>query len=513
MKVGIESILVIILTFSASLFAEKGTTIPITISSNCLNEVLHFKPTIDSKQIVSCYWDFGDASFSADLSPYHAYENTGEYTVNLSVIYTDGTQQNQEYQILVKPFPYASIKHQVICDGPTFFTDNSHSPYPIKKRIWMNNTDTLSKEIYFKENLLSGRHDITLKIEDINGCKDFNNFQININPIPEIELSHKELCANSDNEIEIDFGIEQSLIETKAVKINSIEVHENELSNIRFKKAGSVPIEIFVRDRNGCSDELKDTISILNNQPSYINIEEKNGCSPFNLLAQTRNDADISSSEWILNGELIASSERINTEIIKPGEYKLKSTVMLKNGCSNISHEIDLTVYPNDAINSVVKKEIINNKAFCSIYSSDKNKEKIVDWGDGTINNYTTSASHQYETNGSFLIINKAINDWGCEDSIIHHVSFEKTQKIIVTNVVSPNGDGINDEFEILNSMKERVQLKIYDSTGRLLIQTNNRKWNTLIGNQRAPSGIYFYELSSDEDDFFQYKGQFVIQN
>ncbi len=65
-------------------------------------------------------------------------------------------------------------------------------------------------------------------------------------------------------------------------------------------------------------------------------------------------------------------------------------------------------------------------------------------------------------------------------------------------NSISPNGDGINDYFEIIGELKGK-ELRIFDRWGREVYysQDYQEDWNA----EGAPTGIYYYELFSYDLD------------
>ncbi len=74
---------------------------------------------------------------------------------------------------------------------------------------------------------------------------------------------------------------------------------------------------------------------------------------------------------------------------------------------------------------------------------------------------------------------------------------------IFVPEGFSPNGNGVNDTFEILYTGAERIQLEIYNRWGNLVYKQDNYQndWNGvathgLIIGSELPDGTYFYKVS-----------------
>ena len=66
-----------------------------------------------------------------------------------------------------------------------------------------------------------------------------------------------------------------------------------------------------------------------------------------------------------------------------------------------------------------------------------------------------------------------------------------------MTNSFTPNGDGINDTWNLDFSMYGSAQLSIYSKWGNLVYQINSDiiSWDGNYNNMPLPSGTYYYIL------------------
>ncbi|WP_159452689.1 gliding motility-associated C-terminal domain-containing protein [Pedobacter nyackensis] len=74
---------------------------------------------------------------------------------------------------------------------------------------------------------------------------------------------------------------------------------------------------------------------------------------------------------------------------------------------------------------------------------------------------------------------------------------------VLATNILSPNGDGKNDTWEIKDI--ERFpdnELTIFDISGRALFHTNNYQndWTGHFSGVPLPEGTYFYSIKLKKD-------------
>lgn len=70
--------------------------------------------------------------------------------------------------------------------------------------------------------------------------------------------------------------------------------------------------------------------------------------------------------------------------------------------------------------------------------------------------------------------------------------------QLFVPDVFTPNGDGVNDLFEIKGEMDGEPQMLIYDRWGSVIFRNsvNVRHWNGLINGNSAPAGAYLYRIN-----------------
>ena len=90
-----------------------------------------------------------------------------------------------------------------------------------------------------------------------------------------------------------------------------------------------------------------------------------------------------------------------------------------------------------------------------------------------------------------------------CSESITSSVAVLSLNELIIPNAISPNGDGINDNLEIIGLEKFGSHaLEIYNRLGLKLYETNSYQndWNGYYNGSPLPNGTYFYMLYTDGD-------------
>jgi gliding motility-associated-like protein len=81
--------------------------------------------------------------------------------------------------------------------------------------------------------------------------------------------------------------------------------------------------------------------------------------------------------------------------------------------------------------------------------------------------------------------------------SISNTVSVEKPLTLYAPNAFSPNGDGVNDHFQIKGQGVEDYNLEIYNRWGQMVFQSENinTRWNGEYRGKQAPIGTYVYQV------------------
>ncbi|MES2760564.1 MAG: gliding motility-associated C-terminal domain-containing protein [Bacteroidota bacterium] len=117
-------------------------------------------------------------------------------------------------------------------------------------------------------------------------------------------------------------------------------------------------------------------------------------------------------------------------------------------------------------------------------------------FGDGSTST-SQDPSHTYSGSGTYTVVLNVTNSTGCSNSAVQVI--EIMDDIIVPNVITPNGDGINDLFTIKTSGLKDYQLNIFNRWGTKVFSSSsaNAHWDGKINGNTVPDGVYFYILNA----------------
>jgi gliding motility-associated-like protein len=251
-------------------------------------------------------------------------------------------------------------------------------------------------------------------------------------------------------------------------------------------------------------DACGDTVKTLASKKIMVNPSPKINTLPDSLTLCTGGTPVIfaissctpgTTINWI-GTDKISGTGNINDPVKDTTENPLHLTYMvtaLFNGCRGDTLIIPATINPYPII-TISKSDTIISGRSASITASGGT---TYSWTPESGLNCATCpdpvASPTVTTTYSVTVTGKG----GCSSSDTTTV-YVISSNLVIPNVISPNGDGINDDFAIKNlSYFPGSKLTIYDRWGIAIYESDNYKndWN---GNG-APDGTYYYTLNATD--------------
>ncbi|MEI8204746.1 MAG: gliding motility-associated C-terminal domain-containing protein, partial [Bacteroidota bacterium] len=209
--------------------------------------------------------------------------------------------------------------------------------------------------------------------------------------------------------------------------------------------------------------------------------------------------------DYICQGDtIILTATGASTYLWSPGGSTSNPLIVMPNtstvytvtgtnsfGCTGID-TANAIVYPTPAIDFEANPwgiEVDNPITFTG--SSDV---PVSQWqwnfGDSFTDNSGVVVTHAYASDGTFVVTLKVITDHSCKSAISHSVIIELGLQF--PNVFTPNGDGVNDKFEIigLKPNKENT-LQVFNRWGKKIYEKASYD-NSWTG-EGAADGTYYF--------------------
>ena len=234
------------------------------------------------------------------------------------------------------------------------------------------------------------------------------------------------------------------------------------------------------------------------------------GCYPIQVYFYNNTDiSQVSSCEWDLgNGFYSNNTDTVVTVYNNPGSYHVTLEVTNTEGCKNDTtyfNYVEIYDYPVAGFTSRPNPASILTPTVQFIDTSSQDVV-LFDWtfydstntmiGNDYVQNPTYNFSGVVEQ--QYYIELYVENQNGCSDTVYGTQIVEGEYAFFLPNSFTPNGDGVNDYWEILGLQDyPSHRLEIYNRLGIKLYETINYKndWNGTYNGVKVDNGTYFYQL------------------
>ena len=254
---------------------------------------------------------------------------------------------------------------------------------------------------------------------------------------------------------------------------------------------GSYHAEASISSYNPSSNTLP--VQLRVNETLDISSSGLTVCGPAEpVTLSTNRDLAGEVYDWYRDGVALNQSSTA-LDVSTPGTYQL---VLEMNGCPLPSNEITLNPLDESIITLDPGTDIRipegTNKVITA-FGGDSYR-----WFDSNNSEIGNASAVSVTQEGSYLLI---ANIGGCEVSRALTVTYLDTFK--VPNVISVNGDGINDQWVIPNSYsgKADVFVTIYNEKGEEVLNVNNyqNNWPSSSAGFSRQNMVFYYKIRNTE--------------
>jgi gliding motility-associated-like protein len=258
---------------------------------------------------------------------------------------------------------------------------------------------------------------------------------------------------------------------------------------------------VTVADANSCTIDI--TVSVL--QPPALSFTSASSdalCKGDNNGSITVTGVDGTppySYTLLLNGANVSSTTGIFNDL-KAGSYNY--TVTDANGCEttgsgNVQEPDSVLVYVSPATAEVVLEET----TLQLLATSNQSGAVSYEWSpESGLSCYDCSDPEFIgDVSQSYLVKVKATPN-GCEGTATVEVTVLPKKNVFIPNAFTPDGDGINDEWQIfgLSDIAQSVEAKIFNRWGEVIFETHDLagKWDGTYHGKNVEPGVYVYWVS-----------------
>lgn len=318
--------------------------------------------------------------------------------------------------------------------------------------------------------------------------------------------------------------------------------------DIYLTSAGEYSVRVTVTNEDGlaCSGADSINVNILPKPIPEFTTSDTAGCVPLTVHFQNTShgtegvDLQYLWTCYDENWNVVLTSDKKNPDLKfeHSGTYTVKLVITTANGCVDSLFKwnyITVNYQPTaefDALPEVALWAETDGSIFFQVQGDTTQFGDDMgfkwDFADGSVDSSAYALEHNFSTWGDYDVTLSMFTPEGCNSSITHTVSLEAD--LVFPNVITPNGDGVNDVFAIGNlntSMNQydpdkyrNNELYIYDRWGKevyhaehydtFMDMTGDRGDGIIVGENvfdagKVSDGTYYYS--------FYYKGKLKTVN
>ncbi len=310
---------------------------PVTVS--------FFDQSFASAAITDWYWEFGDGATSTDRFPTHTYLVNDDYDVSLTITDVFGCSQtitDPDVIRLGSPDADFVLSDNVVCPGTEVtFTNTSLADTTIDTYIWdFGDGFSGSGEQVTHAYVLSGTYDVTLIIQNVNGCTDttVKTAVITVLQQPNADFLPDAMAGCAPFTVNFTNG---STPTSSPIASWSWDFDDGKGSIFTdptntFKDPGFYDVALVATDQQGCTDTARRVIQVYHLPVADFAATDQTGCSPISIgfLDQTqRGDANVIAWEWNFGDNTGSNVQFPNHSYSKDSTYNVSLSVIDANGC------------------------------------------------------------------------------------------------------------------------------------------------------------------------------------
>ncbi|MGM9478957.1 MBG domain-containing protein, partial [Pedobacter sp. GSP4] len=172
-------------------------------------------------------------------------------------------------------------------------------------------------------------------------------------------------------------------------------------------------------------------------------------------------------------------------------------------------------------INALPTVNIVSNKGT----EISKGETAVLTASGGTSYSWSTAGGIISGQNTAVLTVRPAqtttytvrvTNASGCSSIATITIKVSEDYKIVANNILTPNGDGVNDTWIVQNiDMYPSNEVRIFDRNGRQMYskKSYDNSWNGTIGGNELAEGTYYYIITYGPDKLVQKGFITIIRN
>lgn len=271
-----------------------------------------------------------------------------------------------------------------------------------------------------------------------------------------------------------------------------------------YAAEGVYNVTLTLVDTNYCNapEVITHQLRVAANVVALFEVPDSS-CAPFAAVFDNTSKGGVSFN-WDF-GDGTSSTDIYPTHVYNtPGEYTVTMTATDPNTC-NLTDDTTMviTVLPPPVAGFTYQPtKPVENTPHIFTNTSTGAAQYWWDFGDGDTSTLV-NPTHQYIATGTYQVCLIAETAFGCHDTTCQTVAAIVNPLFDVPTAFSPNGDGINDKWEVKSFGVSKYDMKVFNRWGQLMFQSNDPRigWDGRFQGTIQPMDAYAYILNIEFSD------------
>lgn len=504
--------------------------------ASCANEPMPFTQTATTPfgVVNQWIWDFGNGS-SIYPNPSHQFNSPGLHSVQLAIATNFGCVDTVVKEVLTYPVPEPLFNWEnEVCEGEDLgFFDQSTiaqiSPGGDDIVAWNWVMDDLyqfsiQNPIYPSTSASSIKTKLT--VTSNYGCTASYETTAKVYPLPEADFDFDIACKDFESEFSSASTISSGVVNQFRWSFGDTTTSTLQNPKHIFQSSGLFDVTFWAASNQSCADSITKQITVPQTPEVDFQSLDTIVCSPAEVTLQNLStlSAGTMTYEWFANDVFFGISEtpvaKLENNGLEPKTFSIELKATSAENCvGSLVKDDFITVLPSPQADFTLRKDTI--EPFDGIVPIENTSVNGVKWLWDFDNGFISSEFqpiYSYEKSGTYLIELKAENIWQCTDSTFKKLVVDPFITMYIPSGFSPNGDGLNDVWEIKGFNENReLAIRVYNRWGDLLFFTDDlsKPWDGVDkqSGKLVQGGVYVYKIRfyAGDDEVKELNGEITV--
>jgi gliding motility-associated-like protein len=346
-----------------------------------------------------------------------------------------------------------------------------------------------------------GSYPVRLELVSDFDCRDTIEQTLTVHPQPKAQFTiNDSLECFRDHEI---VAINKSTLAQGAVQSRTWTTESTDYLNIDtlnqvYSSANDYTIQLTIESDQGCFDSLTKAVTIYPMPVAQFTPDEVCLGKLISFENLSNFEFGTLSSRWSFGDGNTSNEDSPMHQYSSADSFDVTLVVSTEQDCSDtIEYKKIAVVHPVPYAAFDYKKIKSWKKETQYLFSDSSIGADFLRWEiDGFSESNEDDFQFIFQDSGTREVTLIATNEFSCSDTISKTISIFPDLVYYIPNGFTPNGDGLNDVFNVIGlGYADMYNLKLYNRWGELLFESNkiSEGWDGRFMSEIAQNGVYIY--------------------